>query len=263
MTLSRLRLVAITIAPSRTMRFDLETVIVHGSDEWYGAREGKTIGSSSAGAVFNGIVDGSARRQLIRTFQGKPKPAPSDYSQSVMNQGHAMEPWLAHELTKWFVVISSNLYRMPELTHGVQEISTPDRIVLLPTERGFRLALAEIKWRPTSPDDCGWGPARDRLSLGVWCQVQHQMEVTGIHAALVYSGSPAGNRRMWSVRYCPEFRPYWLDALKACVDDAQFDSHGHCEVRLGRWMASTSRLEFMAIPRDEDIEEIKGGAVDE
>lgn len=245
---------------SDAVNFDFETNLQHGSPEWYASRHGMTMGSSDAGSVFSGVVTGSSRRELCDRFKGLPKRPIAPYVQSIMNEGHKMEPYLLQEVTALFdcMILRANLYRLPFLTHGVQEQSTPDGIVV--TRRfPHRLALVEIKWRPTSPDDAGWGPARDRLDLKVWCQAQHQMYVTGIHRCFVYAGSPSGARRMWTIAYCAAFRPYFEAALEACVADRRFDSESVCQVKLGRMMALTSKVEYVRVEKDSTVEEIKGG----
>lgn len=238
--------------------FKRETDITHGSPAWYSMRAGKTIGSSECAKVFTGIVSGSARKELENKFKGKEKPAVSAYSQHIMDQGTKMEPHLLSELSAWFVILRANLYTLPTLTHGVQEMSTPDAIGLVDFGGQHRLTLIEIKWRPTSPDDAGWGPSRNRLGFSQWCQAQHQMHLTGIHKCLLYAGAPSGARRGWSIDYCPEFRAYFLLALEACAQSRRFDSKGTSEVKLGRMLALTTRAVYVSLPRTTTTE-IKGG----
>lgn len=237
--------------------FKRETLIVHGSAAWHASREGKAIGSSECAKVFSGIVSGSARKELLDKFSGKPRPMVSAYAQHIMNQGTQMEPHLLSELSAWFVILRANLYLLPLTTFGIQELSTPDAIGVIEYNGQHRLTLIEIKWRPTSPDDAGWGPARNRLGFCQWCQAQHQMHLTGIHKCLLYAGAPSGARRGWSIDYCPAFREYFLLALKACTESAKFDSKGTSEVKLGRMLAQTTRSVYVSLPRT--TTEIKGG----
>ncbi len=239
--------------------FNNETTIAHGSPAWYALRTGKTIGSSDCGKVFSGIVSGGARKELLDKFAGKPRPMVSAYSQHVMNQGTAMEPHLLSELSDRFVILRANLYVSPSLTYGVQEMSTPDAIGVVHHNGESRVTLIEIKWRPTSPDDAGWGPARDRLGFSQWCQAQHQMHMTGIHKCMVYAGAPSGARRAWSIDYCPPFREYFLEGLKAVAESARFDTKPTCEVKLGRMLALTTRTVYVSLPRSAAVKEIKGG----
>lgn len=258
---NQLQIRSLTIPFSQDVNFGFETRFEHGSAAWLEERKGLTIGSSEIARTFSGIVTGSARKQLCEKFQGVEQPSIPSYVQAIMDEGTKMEPYLIKEVSDLLgvMILRANLYKLPYRTHGVQEISTPDGIVMTP-HFPHRVALVEIKWRPTSTDDCGWGPARDRIDIKVWCQAQHQMFVTGIHRCLLYSGSPSGARRMWKVDYCGDFRPYFTAALKACVEGVRGDSHGTCEVKLGRMMSLTTKLEYVKLPRDDDIEEIKGGA---
>lgn len=215
------------VALGMTTRLDRQSNVVSGSAEWLARRTGKTIGSSQAAAVFNGVSSTSTKSDLLDSFKGIPRKEPNAYLQRMLDAGRNMEPVLRNEAH----YVLELLLARPLLsfvpcqfigdTHfGIEERSTPDLLVVDTDLSG--IALVEIKWR-TSDGDCGWEHPLQRnsprrfLGLTVWCQAQHQMHVTGVHSAFVYSGS-SRNRRLWHVNYCPKFREqHFLPALYRCA----------------------------------------------
>lgn len=207
-------------------KFMRETQIMSGSAEWLAARVGRTIGSSQAAAVFNGISTTTTKSELLRSFRGEPPVEPTPFARRLMDIGKDMEPVLRTEIVLILEALLGTrlLTRVPyqfvgETLFGVQERSSPDLLCI--GESCLRACLVEIKWR-VGDKDCGWPHYRDKdarhyLGITVWCQVQHQMHITGVHSAFVYSGS-LRNRRLWHVTYCRVFRElYYLPALETCA----------------------------------------------
>jgi hypothetical protein len=218
-----------------TTRLDRQTNIASGSAEWLARRTGKTIGSSQAAAVFNGVSSTSTKDDFLKSLKGIARPPANAYLQRMLDAGRDMEPVLrneAHYVLELLLarrLISYVPCQFVGDTHyGIEERSTPDLIVIDTDLQ--HAALVEIKWR-TSDGDCGWEHPLDRksarrfLGLTVWCQAQHQMHVTGIHSAFVYSGS-VRNRRLWHVAYCRTFREeHFLPALARCAEKDGADDH--------------------------------------
>lgn len=208
-------------------KFERESNIVSGTPAWQAARVGLTIGSSQAAAVFNGISTTSTKGELLRSFRGEAPVPPRPFALKFMDEGKRMEPVLraeAADLLAAYLGVALVTYVpcqfIGETHFGVQERSSPDLVCL--SVPCLRTCLVEIKWR-IGDKDCGWGTHKDKesrchLGLTVWCQVQHQMHVTGIHSAFVYSGSTVA-RRLWHVSYCHVFRQLWfLPALQTCAE---------------------------------------------
>lgn len=247
--MNRIDVNALMVPMSDAVRFDRQTTITHGSPEWYAQRVGRKIGSSEAGSVFQGISSSSARRDLINKFNGINKPKPDSYSQWVMDQGTKMEPVLLHELTAIMVILRANLYVSETLLYGgIIEGSTPDGIGLSP-HYPHGLCIVEIKWRTLSYYDCGWGELGEDLGLSQWCQVQHQMHITGIHKAVLYAGCKNGARRLWSIRYSEVFRKHYLLGLEHCVNDTRFWTGPEAIAILTPIMLHTTKLEYVRAAR--------------
>lgn len=157
-----------------------------------------------------------------------PKPDNS-YLSGLMAAGTENEPVLRAEL--------SNMLRCHILTpgqldgdehHGIRQSSTLDGVAVMVEDEGpIRLAVTEFKWRASQTDDCGWGDDADKLTknklgITVYCQVQHQMWVSGIHRALIYTGCPSGKRRLWTVRYSEVFiEQLFVPALAEAVNKGE------------------------------------------
>lgn len=203
--------VAITVPVSTDMRPDRETEAVHGTEAWHAGRSGRTIGSSEVAAVFRGEISKTVtRRQLIDKLNGI-KRTVTPYAQAIFDAGTAWEPVLLAEFERRFVgcwLYHPKQYVCSETLHGIREVSTTDGVAFFMKGGQLRVCIVEIKWRARAKNDCGWGENEDELGLTVWCQAQHQMKVTGIHAAMVYTGGCfAGEhkRRAWSISYCRAF----------------------------------------------------------
>ncbi len=234
-------------------RLDRQSNIASGSAEWLARRTGKTIGSSQAAAVFQGVSSTSTKSDFLNSLKGIARATPNAYLQRMLDAGRDMEPVLRNEAHYVLELLLARklLSFVPcqfegDTHYGIQERSTPDLIVVDTDLSG--IALVEIKWR-TSDGDCGWehplakGSARRFLGLTVWCQAQHQMHVTGVHSAFVYSGS-ARNRRLWHVTYCPTFREsHFLPALARCAlqDGANDHPKAHHVGELTRLMERSTQ----------------------
>lgn len=226
---------AFMVAIGPVTKFHRQTMIAHGSAEWLARRTGKTIGSSQAAAVFNGVSKTSTKQDFLNSLKGVPKPTPNAYLQRMLDAGVAMEPVLRNEAAYVLELLLGKklITYVPcqfvgDTHYGIEERSTPDMVVI--DANLSSVALVEIKWRCTE-GDCGWphplvkNSQPRHLGLTVWCQVQHQMHVTGIHSAFVYSGS-AKNRRLWHVHYCSVFRQkHFLPALARCAEKDGADDH--------------------------------------
>ena len=196
------------------------TLVEQGSAEWTRHKtEGGRMGSSMAAAVFPGVSTTVTTRDLLAAIYGYAQSSVSDFTKNMMKQGQEMEPVLRDEVYWLLQGMAGELlcacvptqFQLPGLTlDRVQESSSPD---LLVRDTAGNTALVEIKWRAASVFDCGWDKDNANLGLTVWCQVQHQLYVTGITVGYVYSGANDGSRRLWRVLPCPEFRVMFLDAL--------------------------------------------------
>jgi hypothetical protein len=207
-----------------TMRFDRQSPHKHNSAGWHAQRSGLTIGSSQAAAVYNGVSTTVPKVELLRKLKGEHTREASTFVRMLMDRGTKMEPLLRKEFAELTgcCVFEPNMFVVEErICGGVKEISTPDGIARWSADR---YALVEIKYRAGSAGDCGWPGERsesyekDCLGITVWCQAQHQMRITGIHSAFVYSGSPNGTRRLWHIRYCELLHDrYYFPHLQDCV----------------------------------------------
>jgi len=228
------------------------TDVKQGSDEWKRHKsEGGSFGSSQCAAVFPGVSTTCSHPELVESLHGKPQRSRDAFAVSMMQKGQDMEPALREECVDVVEKLSGrrlaflvpNQFALDSLTFGaVQERSSPDCIMI--DHDDYSYALAEIKYRPASPKDCGWGPKRDELGLTVWCQAQHQMFVTDIDVCYVYSGSPCGARRLWRVDYCQPFRPKFVAALEWCWSHEDDVKHPFPRVKsdLTTLMEKTSEL---------------------
>lgn len=201
------------------------TGVVQGSDEWRKHKlEGGRIGSSQAAAVFPGVSSTCGTKDVIASIYGYAQQPCDPFVKQLMQQGQDMEPVLRDEV---FVLLQQLIgallmacvptqFQLPERTlDKVQESSSPD---LLLRDSAGNVAVVEIKYRAASNFDCGWEFGNASLGLTVWCQLQHQMFVTGICMGYVYSGARDGSRRLWRVKPSTEFREMFLVALDHLVN---------------------------------------------
>ena len=209
----------------RDWHFARMTDVVQGSEEWARHKtEGKRMGSSQAAAVFPGVSTTTSTRDLIAALYGYAQTPCADYARDLMRQGQEKEPVLRDEAYWLLQGMAGELlcgcvptqFQLPDLTCGwVQESSSPDLIV---RDTNGNTALVELKWRAASVFDCGWDDNNSKLGLTVWCQIQHQMFVTGIDVGYVYSGANDGSRRMWRVEPSARFREMFEEALDHIVN---------------------------------------------
>lgn len=193
--------------------------VSQGSDDWHSLRE-NSIGSSEAAAVFpTGISKTVEPYQLKRKLLGQPTVVTA-YMQHLFQKGTEMEPILRQELmqlTGCPIIETGVFTKLGTGGNSLENIKFNASLdgVLIHTRAGANyLCITEFKYRANGGKDCGWakepsGP-REYLGVTVWCQVQHQMWVSNIHSALVYSASPDGCRRLWAVEYSPEYIQYWM-----------------------------------------------------
>lgn len=221
------------------------------SDEWHELRR-KTIGSSEAAAVFPGRISSTVTPlDLFRKLKGEPRTPVSPFLQSLFDRGNYWEPRLRRELEKLLncYIVESGVF--VHYRAGDTDISASlDGIAVKFRDDGnTNICLAEFKYR-CNDKDAGWGPQKDKLGLTVWCQVQHQMRVTGVPTAVVYSGCDSGARRLWVVQQAPpDYRVLWekyASRLESAVrsgaespDRASAGESAHIEQKLRRWMRST------------------------
>lgn len=197
----------------------------HGSLEWMRDKRGLTIGSSEAAAVFPGVSTTVSHSDLKRKLLGIPASPPSSFLLDLFQQGQDWEEIMLNEVRELtHMVVQENLvFEREECIGDVRMVASPDAVIMDMGQCPSRMVLLEIKFRVKSPT-AGWprekgGPA---IYLGdtVWCQVQHQMWVTGIHACLVLAGTRTGDRRMWAVEYCePYIRERYIPQLKHLISD--------------------------------------------
>lgn len=213
-----------------------ETQYAHGTTEWHRNRSGLAIGSSEVAAVFPGVSSTVKHPDLLGKFRGAlPKPADS-FLEKLFAAGREWEPRLLQEFA---IKCSASFVYQPrqfiaeEPVAGIKQSSTADGMAIWTHPNGeVEVALIEIKWRASSKKDCGWPRAAkyplpqgkedysiaDELGITVWCQIQHQMWVSGIHIGYVYSGAPTGKRRLWRVEFSQRFiDELYVPQLEACV----------------------------------------------
>ena len=214
------------------VRWDRYTYVEQGSDLWHKKRSARktdgsiqaTVGSSEAGAVFpKGISKTVQGKQLRDKWRGDKTDVTDPYLLDLFAKGTAWEPVLRNELADLLgsVIIEPGIFE-GEMVHGVELKASLDGIMR--TKDG-KLCVVEIKFRNYA-GDVGWADEvkgeRRPMGLTVFCQVQHQMRVSGIHAGLVWAGNIHGNRRLWTVRYCPEYHLMWDQYLKFFIDGGRY-----------------------------------------
>lgn len=181
----------------------------HGSPQWLADKDALTLGSSESAAVYpNGVSTTVKPADLRKKILGLPRPQPDAYLQDLFAQGQQWEAVMLSEIRSQsgLLVVENTVFRGEEIG-GVRMVASPDAILVNDKTSPSTLALLEIKFR-TRASPPGWpGPdgVTDDLGTTVWCQVQHQMWVTGIRAAYVYSGNAKGERLVWAVDYCPAY----------------------------------------------------------
>lgn len=196
----------------------LHQKVSQGSADWHSLRE-NSIGSSEAAAVFpSGISKTVEPYQLKRKLLGQPTVVTA-YMQHLFDKGAEMEPVLREELMQLTgcAIIETGVFTKVgagNLLESIKFNASLDGVLISSREDSNYLCVTEFKYRANGGEDCGWAkePSGPRIYLGVtvWCQVQHQMWVSNIHSALVYSAAPDGSRRLWHVAYSPEYIEYWL-----------------------------------------------------
>lgn len=198
-------------------------IVSQGSDEWHALRE-KSIGSSEAAAVFpSGISKTVEPYQLKKKLLGSP-PVVTAYMQMLFDRGSEMEPVLRKELMELTgcAIIETGVFT--HIINGVKFNASLDGVLICSRTGENTLCVTEFKYRANATySDCGWAkePNGPRIHLGVtvWCQVQHQMWVSGIHAGLVYSGGVDGSRRLWYIKYCPTYIAFWLPYVERFFEE--------------------------------------------
>lgn len=206
------------------VRWDRYTYVEQGSELWHQKRSAvrpdgtkkPTVGSSEAAAIFpDGISKTTQGKQLREKWAGTKTDITDPFLLDLFAKGTAWEPVLRNELADLLgaVIIEPGIFE-GEMVDEVELKASLDGI--LRTKEG-KLCVVEIKFRNYS-GDVGWADEakgeRRPLGLTVFSQVQHQMRVSGIHAGLVWAGNIHGNRRLWSVRYCPEYHLMWDQYMK-------------------------------------------------
>lgn len=231
-----------------------QTRIAAGSPDWKQLRTGRSISSSECAAVFYGVSKTTKHSELMAKFRGEKKTEKvDDFTQELMNAGRDMEPVLLKEFGELTgsLVIQPYMFESEKKLFGIIERSTPDGICYFDNQK---VALVEIKWRAFTPDTCGWGPSLDELGETVWCQVQHQMAVSGIKSAFVYTGCESGKRQCWHVSFSDRFRYYlYMKALMACAnnDEASLDSGPKSLEKIRECMYETAtEIKLSSIPKD-------------
>lgn len=194
--------------------WDRHHPVAQGTQEWKNLRIG-SLGSSEAAAVFpSGISKTVEPYALKKKLNGEDIPVNS-FMQYCFDEGSRMEPVLRKELEK---ITSSLIFETGvfKTTHqGITFNASLDGVLVQSHTGENRICITEFKYRidPHNKGDCGWprekGGERSYLGLTVWCQVQHQMWVSGIHSALVYAGGKDGSRRLWVVVYSPSYIDFW------------------------------------------------------
>lgn len=192
--------------------------VSQGSSDWHSLRE-NSIGSSEAAAVFpSGISKTVEPYQLKRKLLGQPTVVTA-FMQNLFDIGAQMEPVLRKELMQLTgcPIIETGVFTKlgaGNLLESIKFNASLDGVLIDSTPESNYLCITEFKYRAGGGQDCGWAKEpsglREYLGVTVWCQVQHQMWVSGIHSAMVYSGSPDGCRRLWHVEYSEKYIEYWL-----------------------------------------------------
>ena len=234
---------------NHSVKLHRETNFAHGSPEWLARRNGKSMGSSECAAVFNTISTTVRKSQLEGRWAGLPPDPISPRLQRILDAGTVMEPELRRELASLLGCDILNYNQLDgEVVYGVEQRSTLDGVAVLMEDEGpMRLAVTEFKWRATLKNDCGWNceedkARHDKLGITVFCQVQHQMWVSGIPRALVYTGGPDGSRRLWTVRFSEVFiEQLFKPALKATVEDEKGLPSSVAKYNIYQIMSNTSK----------------------
>ena len=206
-------------APFKYIQWHKHHMFPQGSTEWKEFRKTHGgVGASAAAAVLADAASKTVSRKELRDkLCGRRVKPPSAFLESIFAIGQRMEPILRDELSIMLDVdiIESGIFVEPDMG-TVQKEWGPRPVALSASLDGIACdwrndsaCLTEFKWR-TRPG-AGWGPTRQELGTTVWCQVQQQMRVTGLRAAVVYAGSDeivpglGGDRNLWFVNYSPGY----------------------------------------------------------
>lgn len=223
----------------------------HGSSEWLEDKRGLSIGSSEAAAVYaSGFSTTVTHSDLRKKLRGEHSSPPSAFLQDLFDQGNFWEQIMLDEVRQQtqMTVMEGLVFEREETIDGVRMVASPDGIIVNVSQSPSTLSLLEIKFR-TRAVTAGWprekgGPS---IYLGdtVWCQVQHQMWVTGIHVCIVLAGTRNGDRRAWHVEFCePYIKERYVQSLKAFIanpDSRPLLSAAVVRQSVSFWKQGTSR----------------------
>lgn len=233
--------------------WDRHHCVEQGSEEWKKLRIG-SLGSSEAAAVFpSGISKTVEPYALKKKLKGEDLPV-SSFMQYCFDTGSRMEPVLRKELEKITssIIFETGVFKTAH--NGITFNASLDGVLIQSQTGENRICVTEFKYRidPHKLGDCGWpqekGGERSFLGITVWCQVQHQMWVSGIHSALVYAGGKDGSRRLWAVQYSEEYIEFWLpyvtefyESIGATGETTRFPrgSRAIVEKKLRKFMQNT------------------------
>lgn len=221
MTQTTLDLSLLRIFSDNQPLWHLLTSSEQGSAAWHGQRQ-RTIGSSEAAAVLGSKISTTVKPAELRAkLRGEPRPPISAFLESLFAYGRAMEPVLLDEVQTRLqtMCLSTGIFvAKSERADGLCFSASLDGLLYTPPDADGVRAWCVLEIKARNGDNAGWGPEND-LGTTVWCQVQHQMMVSGVRSAVVYSGARSGQRRAWRITYSQHYIDHiWKPRVDAFLD---------------------------------------------